>query len=190
MAASGPVAAWRSRTQEEIRDHKVARLQQDNTWSVPVGLGAEGWQIEGCPSNSPMLAARGMNVVAAWYTAEDNHSRVRAAFSIDGGKSFDKPVDIDITSPSGRVGVAWKDDRTAVISWISGLDMSIGKPNLLVRTLSTDGIVGAVQKITVLVMGRDSGVPQLVTGRQELMMAWTGPSPDYGIHTFLIPVVQ
>lgn len=190
VASSGPVAAWRSRTQDEIRDHKFSRLQSDNTWAVPAELGAEGWQIEGCPSNGPMLAARGMNVVAAWYTAENDHSRVRAALSVDGGKSFGRPVDIDITSPSGRVGVAWKDQKTAVISWISGLDMSIGKPNLLVRTLSVDGTVGAVQKVTALAVGRDSGVPQLVAGQQGLMMAWTGPAPGYGIQTLLIPVVQ
>lgn len=190
VAASGPVAAWRSRTQDEIRDHKFARLQSDNTWSAPAWLGAEGWQIEGCPSNGPMLAADGMNVVAAWYTAENDHPRVRAALSVDGGKSFGKPVDMDITSPSGRVGVAWKDRKTAVVSWISGLDMSIGKPNLLARTLSVDGTVGAVQKITALAVGRDSGVPQLVTGQQGLMMAWTGPAPDYGIHTILIPTAQ
>lgn len=51
----GPVAAWRGRTENEIRDHQVARLLADK-WSAPVPLGKEGWEIDGCPVNGPMLA--------------------------------------------------------------------------------------------------------------------------------------
>lgn len=187
VTSAGPVAAWRSRTSDEMRDHRVARMR-DGKWSAPVPLGAEGWEIAGCPVNGPMLAARGMQVVAAWFTAQDNRPRVRAAFSSDGGQSFGQPVEVDEAGPSGRVGVVWSNDRTAIISWITAPDVVTKKSSLALRKLLVDGTTGPVQRTVEISDGRDAGVPQLIVDGSGLILAWTGATPGHGIHTAFVPL--
>lgn len=179
---AGPVAAWRSRTDKEIRDNYVARLRNEQ-WSVPQPLGAEGWEINGCPVNGPMLAASGMNVTAAWFTAEGDHPRVRAAFSPDGGQNFDQTIEVDDVHPFGRVDIAWIDDRTTVISWMTALDAATKKSHLALRTISIDGTTGPIQRLIAISGGRDTGFPQLVADETGLLLAWTGTTPNHGIHT-------
>ena len=179
---AGPVAAWRSRTDEEIRDNYISRLR-NGQWSAPQPLGAEGWEINGCPVNGPMLAARGMDVAATWFSAEGDRPRVRAAFSRDGGQKFDQTIEVDEVDPFGRVGVAWIDDRTAVVSWMTALNAATKKSHLALRTISVDAPPGPIQHLTAISGGRDTGVPQLVTNEKGLLLAWTGTTPNHGIHT-------
>ncbi|MEO6562551.1 MAG: hypothetical protein ABIN99_05835 [Nitrosospira sp.] len=186
VTPTGPVAAWRGRTNDEIRDHRVARLH-DGKWTVPRPLREEGWEIAGCPVNGPMLAARKMQVVAAWFTAAGDHPRIRAAFSTDGGRSFSQPVEVDEADPSGRVGVAWGDDRTAVVSWITAADAGTKKAGLALRRVYSDGSSGSIQRLKEISGGRDSGVPQLVAYGKGFMVAWTGEGPTHGIHTLIVP---
>jgi hypothetical protein len=172
VTPAGAVAAWRGRTNDEIRDNQVAVLREGK-WSPFMPLGAENWNIDGCPVNGPSVAARGMQVVAAWFSAAGDKPRVRAAFSNDGGKSFSKPVEIDYVSPLGRIGLVWKDDKTAVVSWLTAADGAGKHTHLALRTISTDGELGGVQRIAEISTGRDAGVPQMAATQQGLMLAWT-----------------
>lgn len=183
---AGPVAAWRSRTDEEIRDNYVAQLR-NGQWAIPEPLGAEGWEINGCPVNGPMLAAHGMDVAAAWFTAEGDRPRVRAGFSRDGGQHFDQRIEVDEVDPFGRVGIAWIDDRTAVVSWMTAQDALTKKTHLALRTISIDGSTGPAQHLIAVSGGRDTGIPQLVADETGLLLAWTGTTPKHGIHTAWVP---
>ena len=183
---AGPVAAWRSRTDQEIRDNYVARLR-NGQWSVPQPLGAEGWEINGCPVNGPMLAGRGMDVAATWFTAEDDRPRVRAAFSRDGGQNFHQTIEVDEADPFGRVDVAWVNDSTAVLSWMTALNAATKKTHLALRTISVDGSIGSMQRVTAVSGGRDTGVPQMVADKTGVLLAWTGKTPKHGIHTVWVP---
>jgi hypothetical protein len=186
VTPSGPVAAWRGRTDDEIRDHRVARLHQGQ-WTKPVTLHKDGWEIAGCPVNGPVLAARGMQVVAVWFTAADDHPRIRAAFSTDGGQSFGQPIVVDKVNPFGRVGVAWSDDHTAVVSWITATDAGTRKSSLALRKLYTDGSSGPIRRLKEISGGRDTGVPQLAMYGAGFIMAWTEETPGHGIETVFIP---
>jgi hypothetical protein len=181
----GAVVAWRGRTDDDIRDNRVALLH-DGKWSAPAALGAEGWRIEGCPVNGPSVSARGMQVAAAWFTAEGDRPRVRAAFSKDGGKNFSKPVDIDEASPLGRIGIVWKDDNTAVISWMTATNSVSKKSSLALQTIYIDGRSDSIKHVLEVSSGRDTGVPQMISYGPGLMLAWTGISPTYGVQTALM----
>jgi len=185
VTSAGPVAVWRGRTDNEIRDNNISLLRDDK-WTAPAPLGAEGWNIEGCPVNGPAVSARGMQVVAAWFSAEGNRPRVRAAFSKDGGKSFSKPVEIDDASPLGRIGLVWRDNNTAVISWMTVADSVTKKSNLALRTVHVNGSLGSIQRITDVSAGRDTGVPQMVANEAGLMLAWTDIAPQHGLRTALV----
>ncbi|MGB3541406.1 hypothetical protein, partial [Rubrivirga sp.] len=55
---SGLVAAYRDRSDLEVRDIAVVR-HVDGEWTSPSIPHADGWSIEGCPVNGPALDARG-----------------------------------------------------------------------------------------------------------------------------------
>lgn len=185
VTSTGAVAAWRGRTDAEIRDNRVSRLQ-DGAWSAPMPLGAEGWEIAGCPVNGPALAARGQQVVAAWFSAEGDRPRVRAAFSHDGGQHFGTPTEIDDMGPLGRIGLVWRDDNTAVVSWMTSADAVTKNASVALRTLRVDGSLGAIKRVAEVSAARDTGVPQLIANDVGVMLAWTGVAPDYGVRTAFV----
>lgn len=185
VTSSGPIAAWRSRREGEIRDHHVARMV-GNSWTQPVKLSREDWSIDACPVNGPALAAHQDQVMAVWFTAEGNRPRVRAAFSSDAGQHFATPVDIDVSGPVGRANVIWLDRETALIGWLTKVHGKSNKSSLVVRKLSINGQVGQVIPLLEIDSGRSAGFPQLVSGQSGLMLAWTGSAPEYGVRTLLL----
>lgn len=128
-----------------------------------------------------------MKVAAAWFTAAGDYPRVRAAFSTDGGQRFSEPTEVDETNPSGRVGVAWRDDRTAIVSWITAPDAVSKKSSLALRKVHADGSSDPIHRIKEISGGRDSGVPQLAAYGSGFMIAWTAEDPAHGLHTVFIP---
>ena len=180
----GAVAVWRSRTRDEIRDNKLA-LMRAGKWEAPAPLGAEGWMIEGCPVNGPSVAARGHIVVAAWFTAQGDKPRVRAAFSMNDGETFGTPIEIDDMAPLGRIGLAWRDNQTALISWMTASNQN-KKSSLAIRSVKKDGTLGLTRHIFELSPGRDVGVPQMVVAEKGVLLAWTDVAPHYGIKMVMI----
>jgi hypothetical protein len=174
----GTLAAWRGRTDDEIRDNRVARMV-DGVWAESQPLGGEGWKIAGCPVNGPALAARASNVLAAWFTAEGERPRVRAAISHDGGRVFSTPLDLDDQLPLGRIDALWLDEERALVSWMANPDGKVSQ--LVARVIDRRGQVGAAVSLGSLSAGRDSGVPQMVSEGGHLYLAWTKPEPAFGI---------
>jgi len=179
LTDEGPVAAWRSRTGNEIRDNKVA-LMRSGKWTLPVPLGDEGWVIEGCPVNGPSLASRGHQVAAAWFTAQGDRPRVRASFSSNHGETFGPSIDVDVAAPLGRIGLDWKDEHTAVISWMTAANQD-KKSSLAFRLIKKDGRLGPIRHTAELSPGREAGVPQMIAAERGLLLAWTDVAPHYGI---------
>ncbi|MGB7987830.1 MAG: hypothetical protein WCF44_00445, partial [Candidatus Methylophosphatis roskildensis] len=182
--SGGAVAAWRGRTDAEIRDDLVAQFDKGR-WSAPRPLGGEGWKIAACPTNGPALSASASLVAAAWFSAEGDRPRVRAAISSDAGASFRSAIEIDEVSPVGRVGIAWADPDTAVVSWIGRPDAGF-KADLRIRRITRNGQPGRVEQVANISAGRDSGVPQLVADAGCLVLAWTDSAPAHGIRTALV----
>ncbi len=185
VTAAGPVAAWRSRREGEIRDHHFARLQ-GNTWSPPAKLSEEAWSINGCPVNGPVLAANGDQVVVAWFTAADNQPKIRAAFSRDAGVQFTAPIDIDSNQPLGRASAVWLDEKTVVVAWMGAVNKISKQSPLMLRKLSVDGTSQPAFKLLDVDPGRATGVPQMVHDGDELVFAWTAPAPKYGVRTAIL----
>jgi hypothetical protein len=177
----GAVAAWRGRTDAEIRDNRLATLT-NGQWSQPSPLGAEQWEIAGCPVNGPALAAINNQVVSAWFTAQGDKPRIRAAFSEDAGQHFATPVDIDNAAPLGRIGVLWQNPSSAYLSWMSAPSQSGKKSWLMLRKMTANGVLSTPIKVVELSAGRDTGVPQMVATKQGVLLAWTHAAPNYGLH--------
>jgi hypothetical protein len=180
----GAVAAWRGRTDAEIRDNRVATLS-NGQWSQPSPLGGEQWEIAGCPVNGPAVATINHQVASAWFTAQGDTPRIRVAFSNDAGQHFGAPINVDESAPIGRIGLVWQNPTTAYISWMSAAK-SGKKSWLMVQKMMSNGTLSTPIKLVELSAGRDTGVPQMVATKQGLLLAWTHGAPNYGIHLSLV----
>jgi len=115
--ADGVVAAFRDRSDKEIRDIAVTRLE-NGKWSEPSLVHDDNWEIDSCPVNGPAVSAHGRNVVTAWFTAKNDKGQAFAAFSTDGGRTWGSPIRIDDASSLGHVDVEMLDDGSAVATWV------------------------------------------------------------------------
>lgn len=167
--ARGVVVAYRDRSPDEVHDIYVTRLEHGQ-WSTPKRLHADNWHIAGCPVNGPALDARGLDVVAAWYSGADSAGAVRVAFSSDGGSSFGSPVRVDGGNPLGRVHVALQPDRRALVTWLE----TEGRNTLIVgRQIAPSGATDPLVTLAQTSSARASGFPRLLYTSRMTLLAWT-----------------
>lgn len=172
VTTDGPVVVYRDRSEDrnEIRDISIVRLRKGR-WTSPRSVGADNWELSGCPVNGPAIATRGRQVVVAWYTAAGNRPHVRLAFSNDSGESFAKPITIDDGSPIGRVDLQLLNDGSALVSWLEKLPEGGA---LRLRRITADGKQDESMTISPSGTARSNGFPQMVLVGNRLTFAWTG----------------
>jgi hypothetical protein len=168
VTADGPIVAYRNRSEDEVRDIVVSRLE-NGKWSEPRAVHDDGWKIAACPVNGPMLSARGRDVAIAWFTAKDGQGRAFVAFSNDAGRTFGAPILLDDGESLGRVDVELLPDGAAVASWIEFADQ---RAQFRVRRLDRAGTRSPSVTVSSIVGGRASGYPRIAVHRQELVFAW------------------
>ena len=169
--AHGPLLAYRDRTQEEIRDIYVTRLQ-DGAWRTPHAVHADQWTMPACPVNGPSIAARGDEVIVGWYTAAGNVPALKVAHSADAGESFAAPVTLDQgEAVQGRVHVA----LDAVSAWAAWLREDATGQSLQLARYSPD-LSRELQRIEVAKLqgrGRGTGFPQLALKDGAAYLVWS-----------------
>jgi hypothetical protein len=185
MTSAGPIVAYRDRTPEEIRD-VVVRRHAAGRWQDPVGVGNDGWHIEGCPVNGPAIAASGERAAVAWFTAANGTPRVRFAWSTDGAASFAPALDLDGAGSFGQVGLLLEDDGTAIASWWRAA--TGGGTDLVLRTVGADGALGALEVVAHSATAQPVDVPQIIAAGDDLLVAWTTlDGGDSTVHVLLAP---
>lgn len=165
ITSKGPVVIYRDRSDEEIRDISIARLEKD-VWSKPNAIYDDQWEIKGCPVNGPQVAALDNNVAIAWFSSPENQSQVKIIFSEDSGANFGKPIRIDKDTTIGRVDLVLLDKNNVAISWMEGSKIKMANVN-------KDGTVSEPIIIASSSVSRSSGFPQMVKSGKKLIFAWT-----------------
>jgi len=168
VSSKGPVAVYRDRTVDEIRDIYVSQFS-DGRWQPGVAVADDGWEISGCPVNGPAIAADDDLVAIAWFSAANDKPVVRAVFSTNGGRTFKEPVEIAARRTTGHVGIAIVDRSSVVVSWVETDNR--GSNAINIRALTTAGLLGPVQTV-----GRTDLVnvyPQIARSDDKLVLAWT-----------------
>ncbi len=174
--SNGLLAAYRNRTEDEIRDIYVSSyLFESNEWSSPISVYADSWQIAACPVNGPMMDAINDDVAIAWFTGANNQPIVKLAFSSDAGSTFTNPIIIDNEVPLGRVDVLLSNSEKAWISWMTRTD---GSADLKLAEVSKSKGVLATHILSDIDPSRLTGFPQLSETPDGLMVAWTDISGD------------
>jgi hypothetical protein len=169
VTAEGPIVAYRNRSEDEVRDIFISRLERGK-WTEPSAVHADGWKIPACPVNGPMLSARGRDVAIAWFTAQGDQPRAFVAFSKDAGRTFGSPIRIDDAGSLGRVDVKLISDGSAVASWIELADQGA---QFRVRRVEPSGAKSDAVTVSGLAGGRASGYPRIAQHGNNLVFAWT-----------------
>jgi hypothetical protein len=166
MTGEGPIAAYRDRSAEEIRDISIVRRTAGG-WTQPKPLHDDGWKIAGCPVNGPQLDAKGKTVVAAWFTAANNDSRVLVAFSGDAGATFSRPIRVDSGPAIGRADVVLLGDGAAAVTWMT----AAGEKSVLhARRVEPDGTLGKAHTL-----GEAAGFPRAALWDDNVAVVWSRP---------------
>jgi hypothetical protein len=174
MTADGPIAAFRDRSGDEIRDIVVARFD-NGAWTQPKAAHADNWKIAACPVNGPMLAARARDVAIAWFTAKGDEGRTFVAFSRDAGKTFGSPLRLDDAGTLGRVGLVMLPDGSAVATWIEFAEQ---RAQLRTRRIERSSAKSKPITIAGIDGSRASGYPRVALHGDELVFAWTSSGAD------------
>ena len=173
IAADGPVAVYRDRSDEEVRDIYVTRYI-DGKWTPGDSLFPDNWTIAGCPVNGPSIVADGTHVAVAWFSAARDNPVVRVVTSNDSGATFGVPTEIASGRIQGYVGLAMIDSDTVAVSWVG--KNADGSNSVLVRWLSGDGQLGPT-----LNLGQTRQLrvfPQLAYVDGDLYAVWTDDAED------------
>ena len=168
MTAGGPLVAFRNRTEQEIRDIHVSRLDSGKWTDATVH--ADNWQIDACPVNGPALSARGRTVVVAWFTAAAGNGHAYVAFSQDAGRTWAEPIRLDDGSSLGQVDVELLDDNSAVATWV---EFANERAQLRVRHVKPSRERSAPVVIAGTGEPRLSGYPRVARTGTDLVFVWT-----------------
>ena len=168
-----PLVVYRDRTESERRDIATSRLHQ-GIWSTPQPLGNDGWQINACPVNGPSLVEEEGQVAAVWFSGANGEKSVLMARSNNGGKSFDKKIQINVAPALGRVASAIYPDQSVLVVWLR--KDKTGEADLVGRYISPENQLGEVLELVEVSPTRSSGFPKLVLSKSETILAWTDQS--------------
>jgi prepilin-type processing-associated H-X9-DG protein len=182
MTADGILAAYRDRSEKEVRDIAVSRFE-NGKWSAPVHVHADNWEIEACPVNGPMLAANGRNVVVAWFTAVSGQGQAFAAFSNDAGRTWGAPIRLDDAASIGRVGLTMLEDGSAIATWV---EVEARRGQFRARRIEPSGAKSAPITIAAVAGTPSSGYPRVALRGNELLFAWTETMGDEGDPTYSV----
>jgi len=184
-AEGGALAVYRNRTENEIRDIAISRYDLETcSWSKPIIVAEDGWQINGCPVNGPRIAGTNERVAVTWYTAANDSPRVQLARSADGGESFQEPIFIADENTIGRPDLILREDGSVYVSYIIQAD-DLGY--VMLRKVNPDGTTEVPLQVGVTSSARSSGFPRLVETDEGVLFAWTQTDPVFKVRTALVP---
>ncbi|MGH7811228.1 MAG: sialidase family protein, partial [Candidatus Binatia bacterium] len=160
----------------KIRNH-VMRMSVDGgrTFSSPVEISNDGWQVPSCPHSGPSLGrdSRGWLHVS-WFTLGRSEQEAGIYYSVskDSGKSF-APRQLVQANTAPEIlynNIAVGSDDTVYLAW-SNLDAN-NKAQIYVRRLGPDGRTwSAIQQVSNA--KGNAGRPTLALGDDRLHIAWT-----------------
>lgn len=165
----GYLAAYRDHSAGEIRDISVVRYH-NGTWTQPRTLHADGWKINGCPTDGPSIATQGNQAGIVWLTRAGGQAKIQVALSRDGGSTFGAPTRVDEGNPLGRASLTLFDGKSYVAIWLEKKGDS--QVEIRVRRIAFDGRKSESMVISVAPLGRETGFPKVAVSGKQMVVTW------------------
>lgn len=182
FASSGPIVAYRDRSELEIRDIYVTQ-QVDGKWLTPKAVFNDNWKIEGCPVNGPSISASGDQVAIAWFTAAQGFGEVKLAFSNDAGATFANPIILAKGNTTGRVGTSILSNGITAVSWMETAD---DMAHIMLALFDEAGKELSRTTLAETSAARASGFPVISEFGQQLVASWTETGENSQVKTALV----
>jgi hypothetical protein len=174
VTTDGIVTAFRDRSDKEIRDIAVARLD-GTAWTPGTLVHADNFKTDSCPVNGPALSARGNDLAVAWYTVQNKGGQSFAAFSHDAGRTWSAPIRLDGGQSLGMVDVELLEDGSAAATWV---EFANGHRTFKLRRVEANGTASAPVDLPGQESGRVSGYPRMSRDKDTLLFTWAEGSGD------------
>jgi hypothetical protein len=182
ISSTGPLVAYRDRSETEIRDIYITR-QVNGKWTSPKAVFNDNWKIEGCPVNGPSLSALGDKVAIAWFTAAQGFGEVKVAFSNDAGEHFSIPVILAKGNTNGRVATTMLTNGNTAVSWMeTGEDTA----DIMLALFGSNGQELARTQLAQTSAARASGFPVITATGNDIIASWTETSESSQVHTIRV----
>ena len=175
ITSEGPVAVYRDRTHDEIRDIYISHYV-DGKWQNEHTVHADNWEIAGCPVNGPVVQASGNRVVVTWFTGANEKPTIKTAWSDDAGRTFTAPIVVAEKNVVGYVGSALLSDDDIVASWIC--KASSERNAICYQKVDADGTLGALHQLESDGLVARMSVPQIGNVGGDLLFVWTDTVDD------------
>jgi hypothetical protein len=172
VSSGGPIAVYRDRSTDNIRDIRIARYK-NGEWQPSTPVASDNWVVSGCPVNGPAVAASGELVAVAWFTAEGQMPRVEVALSKDGGNTFAEPLVVDDDAPAGHADIAYIGESAFAVSWMGKAENDYP---VQLRSITAAGELGDVHTVGESALARS--IPQMGAKEGELIFAWSAADSD------------
>ena len=186
ITSRGPVAVYRDRTVEEIRDIYLSR-SVEGEWQAGKPVGVDNFEIPGCPVNGPVIQSNGDDLAVAWFSGDNEQPKVQVAWSGDAGQTMTDPVSVADGDLYGHVGAAMLPTGDMAVTWLSTSDD--GTASLHLRRVSSTGESGPDQVIVEAAGVAAFSVPQVLLVGENLLLAWTDTSGDVSqVKSALVPL--
>lgn len=185
VTSDGVLTAFRDRSDKEIRDIAVSRLENGG-WTEPTHVHDDNWEVYACPVNGPAVSARGRSAVVAWFTVKQEKGQAWAAFSNDAGRTWGQPIRLDDGASLGRVGVDLLDDGSAVASWV---EYAGSRGQFTLRRIHPSGVRSDAVAVPSASGRLTMDAPRMARHGKELVVAWTesagadGSDGSFQVHT-------
>ena len=167
MTQNGPMIVFRDRSNKEIRDIYFSQ-KINNTWTNPVVVYNDNWEINGCPVNGPKVVSNSNNTAVSWFTAAEGNPKVKVSFL--SGSTFNEPIVLNDVDAIGRVDVAFINDNEVVVSYMETDDYGT---YLRCKKVTKNGVISKAITVAKINSGRSTGVPQLEIMNGFAYMVWT-----------------
>ena len=187
--ANGPVVVYRDRSDDEIRDISIVRMDSTDIWTKPKTVYKDNWKINGCPVNGPAVSHSKGQTRISWFTASKNEPRVEYAYTLDDGLDFGIPAPLTaMGSAIGRVDMST--DKLGN-SYVIFMDKGVWYASLRLHTSDKNGRSIINSDLVSISAERASGFPQIAVFKEYLYISYTDADTDSSaIKMIRIPLDQ
>jgi len=175
---------YRDRSPNEVRDISLVR-RKNGLWQNPVDISKDNWKITGCPVNGPAISSYNNQHAIAWYTMDQDTTKVYLKISNNRAESFGKRIRIDHGQALGRVKLDHSNKGEIFVCWF---EMHEDNSDLLLKRFDSEGLILEEWKIATVSSGRESGFPALSIQDDELIIAWTENDDNARIRSAIIKI--